>query len=71
MNDNLDPIPAVIVHPIQVLSDVVRVTKLTISRPSVTAYLQNIAADKQEIALVHALEVGVAELAARRERIRR
>jgi hypothetical protein len=36
----------------------------------VVAYFKNSPADKQEIALVHALEVGIAELAHRRERFK-
>ena len=39
-----------------------RVQKLVIDRPAVVAYFQNIPADKQEIALLHALEVGITEL---------
>jgi hypothetical protein len=34
----------------------------------IVPYLRGIALDKQEIALVHALEVGITELIARRER---
>jgi len=37
----------------------------------IVAYLRAIAPDKQEIALLHALEVGVTELASRRERFQR
>lgn len=43
---------------------------LSIERSSVVSYLLQIAPDKQVIALVHALEVGVTELAARRERFK-
>ena len=71
MNDKLESTPSPTLAPIQVLSDVVRVNGLTISRPSVSAYLQHIEVAKQEIAFVHALEVVVAELAARRERTRK
>jgi hypothetical protein len=48
-----------------------RVQKLVIDRPAVVAYFQNIPADKQEIALVHALEVGITELAVRRSKFKR
>jgi hypothetical protein len=55
---------------VQVESTTMRIHDLSIDRPSIVAYLQNIPAEKQEIALVHALEVGITELAARRERFR-
>jgi hypothetical protein len=48
-----------------------RIHDLSIERPAIVAYLKAIAPDKQEIALVHALEVGVTELASRRERFQR
>jgi len=70
-NDRCDPMTATVVSPIQVLSTTVRVHELTIERPAVVAYLQHIAAEKQEIALVHAIDVGVTELVARRERLKR
>jgi hypothetical protein len=47
-----------------------RIHDLSIERPSIIAYLQTIAPDKQAIALVHALEVGVTELVARRGRFK-
>lgn len=53
---------------IQVQPDTVRVDDLTIDRKVVVEYLQGIAPEKQLVALVHALEVGVTELLARRER---
>jgi hypothetical protein len=71
MTQKLDAAPSTTVATIEVVSDVVRIHGLTIARPSVTAYLQTIAPEKQEIAFVHALEVGVTELAARRERVRK
>jgi hypothetical protein len=43
---------------------------LSIERASIVDYLKTIAPDKQTIALVHALEVGVTEMLARRERFR-
>jgi hypothetical protein len=58
-------------RPIEVLSNMVRVHELTIERPAIAAYLEHIAPDKLEIALVHALDVGVTELAARRERFKK
>ena len=71
MTEKLDSVAATAGAAVQVLFDGVRVNKLTINRPSISAYLQTIDVEKQEIALVHALEVGVAELAARRERVRK
>jgi len=56
---------------VEVLSNTVRVHDLTIERPAIAAYLEHIAPDKLEIALVHALEVGITELAARRERFKK
>ena len=44
--------------------------ELSIERASIVDYLKTIAPDKQVIALVHALEVGVTEMLARRERFR-
>jgi len=57
-------------RPIQVRETTMCIHNLHIDRASVVAYLQTIPIDKQEIALVHALEVGVTELAARREHFR-
>jgi hypothetical protein len=55
---------------VQVLSSQMRIRDLSIEKAAVVAYFKNIPADKQEIALVHALEVGINELAARRERFK-
>lgn len=57
-------------RPVEVLSTSMTIHDLSIERPSIIAYLQTIAPDKQAIALVHALEVGVTELVARRERFK-
>ena len=54
----------------EVLATTMRIHELSIERPAIVAYLQRIPPDKQAIALVHALEVGVTELAARRERFK-
>lgn len=43
---------------------------LVVERPAVVEYLRNIPDSKRAIALVHALEVGITELAARRERFK-
>jgi hypothetical protein len=68
--DQIGPVATITERPVQVLTTTMRVQKLTIDRPAVVAYFQGIPADKQEIALVHALEVGVKELAVRRSRFK-
>jgi hypothetical protein len=68
--DQIGPVATITERPVQVLTTTMRVQKLTIDRPAIVAYFQGIPADKQEIALVHALEVGVTELAVRRSRFK-
>jgi hypothetical protein len=68
--EDVEPVASMTERPVQVLTTTMRIQKLVIDRPAVVAYFQNIPANKQEIALVHALEVGVKELAARRERFK-
>ena len=63
-----EPVASAIRRPVQVAAKAVYVQNLNIDRPKIVAYLEGIAPDKQEIALVHALEVGVQELLARRGR---
>ena len=58
-------------RPVEVLGATMRIHELSIERPSIVAYLGKIAPEKQEIALLHALEVGITELIARRERFQR
>lgn len=68
-DDNIiEPMAATTRRSIQVLSMKMRIQDVSIDRPSVVAYFNAIPADKQEIVLVHALELGVAELVARRGR---
>jgi hypothetical protein len=55
---------------VQVLATSMTIQDLTIERPAVIEYLRTIAPDKQAIALVHAIEVGVTEILARRERFK-
>lgn len=62
--------PAAPAQPVQVTAGAVHVDDLTIERSVIVEYLQTIAPEKRQIALVHALEVGVTELLARRERFR-
>jgi hypothetical protein len=56
---------------VEVVGTTMRIHELCIERPSIVAYLGKIAPEKQEIALLHALEVGITELIARRERFQR
>jgi hypothetical protein len=56
---------------VDIQSGTITIQDLRIERQAIVDYLKTIAPDKQEIALVHALEVGVLELAVRRERFRR
>ena len=55
---------------VQVRTNTMHIHDLSIEHPAVVAYLQTIDPRKQEIALVHAIEVGVTELVARRARAR-
>jgi hypothetical protein len=58
-------------RPVEVIGTTMRIHELCIERPGIVSYLAKIAPEKQEIALVHALEVGITELIARRERFQR
>jgi hypothetical protein len=58
-------------RPVEVLGTTMRIHDLCIERPTIVSYLGKIAPEKQEIALLHALEVGITELIARRERFQR
>jgi hypothetical protein len=69
-HDEVEPVAGTKETSVQVLSMRMRIHNVNIDRPAVVAYFKGIPADKQEIALVHALEIGIAELAARRERFK-
>lgn len=56
---------------VEVVGTTMRIHELSIERASIVSYLEKIAPEKQEIALLHALEVGITELIARRERFQR
>jgi hypothetical protein len=56
---------------VQVLSTSMTIHDLSIERSSIIEYLKTIDPDKQAIALVHAIEVGVTEMLARRGRMQR
>jgi hypothetical protein len=62
--------PTAVDRAVDVQETTAHIRDLSISRPAIVAYLQNIPASKQEIALLHALEVGITELAVRRERFK-
>jgi hypothetical protein len=72
----MDPKPleavATVATPVQphveLQSSKMLIHELAVERPDVLNYIRNIDPDKQEIALVHALEVGVTEIVARRRR---
>jgi hypothetical protein len=69
MDDNIiEPMATSTRRSIQVLSMKMRIQDVSIERPAIVGYFSSIPPDKLEIALVHALEVGVAELVARRGR---
>jgi len=55
---------------VQVLATSMTIHELNIERASIVDYLKTIAPDKQAIALIHALEVGITEMLARRQRFR-
>jgi hypothetical protein len=56
---------------VQVLATSMTIHELSIERPSIIEYLRAIDPDKQAIALIHAIEVGVTEMLARRGRLQR
>jgi hypothetical protein len=62
--------PARDVHGVEVTPTMVHIHDVSIDRASVVKYLESIAPEKQQIALVHALEVGITELIARRARFK-
>ena len=68
--EELEPVAGTKETSVQVLSMRMRIHDVNIDRPAIVAYFKSIPADKQEIALVHAIEVGIAELALRRERFK-
>ena len=54
---------------VEVQSSKVLIHELAVERPDILDYIRTIAPDKQGIALVHAIEVGVMEIVARRRRL--
>ncbi len=53
---------------VEVLAEGLRINELLVSRQDVIAYIEGIAPDKREVALVHAIEVGITEILVRRRR---
>jgi len=64
--ENIGPQPRQ-AHVIRVLTSSVRIHDLTVDREVVVRYLQTIPSAKQELALLHLMEVGVTTILARRE----
>jgi hypothetical protein len=62
------PVAATASRSVELLGNTMTIHQLFVDRASIVSYLQTIPLEKQEIALVHALEVGVTEVIARRER---
>ena len=69
--EEIAPVATGTERPVQVLTTTMRIQNLVIERPALVAYFQGIPANKQEIALVHALEVGITELGVRRSKFNR
>jgi hypothetical protein len=64
--DDVTPVATNVSQRVRLLATSVRVSDLCITQPGVVAYLRRMAPDKIELALVHALDVDVGELARRR-----
>jgi hypothetical protein len=56
--------------PVEMLKTGMRINELWVARPDVVAYIDGIAPHKREVALIHAIEVGIAEILLRRRRDR-
>ena len=65
-SDEWGPIAVPVIRHVDTRATTVCIRDVTVARWTVVAYLGAIADDKQEAALIHALEVGVAEILARR-----
>jgi hypothetical protein len=65
-SDDLVPLAGSVAPRIEVRATTVRIHDVSVNRSAIAEYLQAIDAPKQEIALIHALEVGVTEILARR-----
>ena len=65
-SDDLVPLAGSVARSIEVHSTTVHIHDVSVNRSAIAEYLQAIDAPKQETALIHALEVGVTEILARR-----
>ena len=70
LHDDPGPIAPAADRTVEVDGSTLHIRDLITERASIVGYLRTIAPSKQEIALLHALEVGITELAARRERFK-
>ncbi len=64
MDNLIEPLAAA--RTVSVRGAKVQIVDLTIDRPGIVGYLNNIAVGKREIAILHALEVGIGTIQARR-----
>ena len=74
MNPAVGPIavaPFASTQSVNVQRKEIQIQNLKIERQGIVDYLQRMSADKVEVALLHALEVGVVEIEARRAGFRR
>jgi hypothetical protein len=62
----MDPEDMNVTRRVQVLPTALHIRDLGVARPALVEYFRAVAPDKQEVAVIHALEVGVAELLMRR-----
>jgi hypothetical protein len=65
-SDDLVPLAGSVARRIEVHATTVCIHDVSVDRSAIAEYLQAIDAAKQEIALIHALEVGVTEILVRR-----
>jgi hypothetical protein len=65
-SDDLLPLAGAVGRRIEVRATTVHIHDVSVNCSTIAEYLQAIDGSKQEIALIHALQVGVAEILARR-----
>jgi hypothetical protein len=66
MVDEIEPVGMHVRSRVRVAAAAVQIRDVSVRARTVVEYLSSIAPDKREIALAHALEVGIAELRRRR-----
>ena len=71
-SDYDDIVPLMDAHQqsVEIHENEVRIHDVTVARAAVAGYLSALSAAKRELALIHALELGVAEILARRRAAR-